>query len=633
MTEKRVQFNKVVKNQLPLYVREEFPLVSEFLSQYYLSQEYQGAPADLIQNIDRYIRLEESANTKDSLLLVSNLSFSDETVNIDPASGTTDGFPNSYGLLKIGNEIITYTGKTRFSFTGCIRGFSGISSYGQFGNPEELVFTTSEASDHLSGDTIENLSVLFLKQFLNKTKKQFLPGFGDRDLAVKTVERFPGDPNPDESPLNQNLFIKQSKDFYSSKGTDQSFKILFSALYGKDVEIIKPKEFLFRPSDAGYKITNDLVVESVEGNPFDLENLTLYQDTYSNIPKAFAPITKVEKLNVGINTTEYYQLSLDSGYDRDIDVDGAIYGKFSVHPKTKVIGQVSIGQTYIDVDSTIGFPSSGDLSIVYPDGESGVISYTSKTLTEFVGCSNVTSTILDGSELNIDTFAYSYVGLDTTNRISVRIRSVLNSLDFGRNSYYHSPGEKVRVKTLGIDPKNNTLNKWMFNTSTTFDIQSIQFRSPRNYRITLFDSHTLRLNDKINLKSSDGSSYSLSVVNILSDKVFDAEGVILPNLNLKFTFTRERLKASSTSYNINNFDANIQNTYVLGSKNLVASQSIPSYSKALNPNILSYNLTDDYPEGFDIKVTSTTDHGFYTGDAVYYTPQKDSDGTVQTFFI
>ena len=629
MTEKRVQFNELVKNQLPLYVREEFPLISEFLSQYYLSQEYQGAPVDLIQNIDKYIKLDESTNTNDSLVLSSNISFSDKTITVNPQFGTTDSFPDSYGLLKINDEIITYTGRTRFTFTGCIRGFSGVTSYGQFGNPEELTFSSSEASDHVSGDVIENLSVLFLNEFLTKAKNQFLPGFGNRDLAVKTIPRFLGDPNPNKSNLDQNLFIKQSKDFYSSKGTDESFKILFNALYGKEVEIIKPREFLFRPSDAGYKITDDLVVESVEGDPLDLESLTLYQDSYNNISKAFAPITKVEKLNVGINTNEYYQISLDSGYDRDIGVDGSIYGKFSVHPKTKVIGEVSIGQTYIDVDSTIGFPSSGDLSVVYPNGESGVISYDSKTLTQFIGCSDVVSTIPDGGILNIDTFAYAYVGLDTSNVISVRIRSVLSSLDFdSKDTYYHSVGEKVRVKTLGINPRDKFLNNWVYNTSATFDVESIQFRSPRNYRFTLLDSHTFRLNDNINLKGSDGSSYTFNIVNILNNKVFDAEGVALPNLNLKFTITRKRLKASSTTYNINNFDANIQNTYILGTKNLISSHSIPSYSKPLNPNVLSYTLNGVYPEGYDVKVTSTTDHGFYTGDAVYYTPQKDSDGNI-----
>ena len=51
MSEKRIQFSNIVRNQLPAYVREEFPLVAEFLSQYYLAQEFQGYPIDLIKNL------------------------------------------------------------------------------------------------------------------------------------------------------------------------------------------------------------------------------------------------------------------------------------------------------------------------------------------------------------------------------------------------------------------------------------------------------------------------------------------------------------------------------------------------------------------------------------------------------
>ena len=54
MTETRIKFSNIVQNQLPSYVREDFPLVSEFLSQYYISQEFKGAPVDLIQNIALY---------------------------------------------------------------------------------------------------------------------------------------------------------------------------------------------------------------------------------------------------------------------------------------------------------------------------------------------------------------------------------------------------------------------------------------------------------------------------------------------------------------------------------------------------------------------------------------------------
>ena len=55
MSENRVKFSNVVENQLPTYVRTEFPLISEFLKSYYVSQEFKSAPADLIQNIDKYV--------------------------------------------------------------------------------------------------------------------------------------------------------------------------------------------------------------------------------------------------------------------------------------------------------------------------------------------------------------------------------------------------------------------------------------------------------------------------------------------------------------------------------------------------------------------------------------------------
>ena len=57
MSVKRVQFSNIVQNQLPSYVRSDFPLISEFLKSYYTAQEFQGAPIDLIQNIDQYIKI------------------------------------------------------------------------------------------------------------------------------------------------------------------------------------------------------------------------------------------------------------------------------------------------------------------------------------------------------------------------------------------------------------------------------------------------------------------------------------------------------------------------------------------------------------------------------------------------
>ena len=66
MAENRVQFNNIVQNQLPQYVREEYPLIEEFLKQYYIAQEFDGAPIDLIQNIDKYISLDKTTNLIES---------------------------------------------------------------------------------------------------------------------------------------------------------------------------------------------------------------------------------------------------------------------------------------------------------------------------------------------------------------------------------------------------------------------------------------------------------------------------------------------------------------------------------------------------------------------------------------
>ena len=436
MAEKRIQFSNIVQNQLPAYVKEEFPLVSDFLKQYYIAQEFEGAPLDLIQNIDEYIKISELTHLIKSVVLDADLGYDDTTIDVDLIKSPTgtDGFPDTYGLLKIDDEIITYTGKTSSSFTGCVRGFSGITSYEKEATTDELVFTQSEAAEHDADSTITNLSVLFLKQFLLKIKHQLTPGLEDRPLTAD---------------LNQEIFIKQAKDFYLSKGTDRSFEILFKALYDEEVRIIRPKDFLFTPSNAQYRITNDLVVEAIPGggDPMDLEHSTLFQYPYEgNINKAYAPITSVEKISPSIGGT-YYKLSIDAGYNRDVRVDGSIYGEFSVQPKTQVIGQVSAGATTIDVDSTVGFGSTGDLFVNYSDSTTGVVSYKSKSLTQFFGVDTITGTLPNASIVGINTFAFGSSFSDQDESILVRINSVLEDLSYEDKTHYYSPGDTAKIKT------------------------------------------------------------------------------------------------------------------------------------------------------------------------------------------
>ena len=49
----RVQIQSIVESQLPSFVQTDFPLLGEFLQQYYVSQEAPTASADVLQNIDQ----------------------------------------------------------------------------------------------------------------------------------------------------------------------------------------------------------------------------------------------------------------------------------------------------------------------------------------------------------------------------------------------------------------------------------------------------------------------------------------------------------------------------------------------------------------------------------------------------
>ena len=53
----------------------------------------------------------------------------------------------------------------------------------------------------------------------------------------------------------------------------------------------------------------------------------------------------------------------------------------------------------VDVDSTVGFASTGELYFKYIDNTVGVSSYTSKSLTQFYGVTGVGKTILSGETI------------------------------------------------------------------------------------------------------------------------------------------------------------------------------------------------------------------------------------------
>ena len=309
---KRIKINHILDSQIPEFLNEESPLFQEFLTQYYISQEHQTGVVDLATNLQKYKSIgnfnQETLidNQLPSILLSDVLSF-DDVISVSH----TIGYPDSYGLIKIDDEIITYTSKTSNSFLGCIRGFSGIDSLEKDNNSEFLNFSVTEASDHTQGSTLNNLSYIFFFEFFKKFKYQFLPGFEERNFT---------------SGLSLTNILSRAKDFYKAKGTDQSFKLLFSALYGKEVEVLKPQNYMLRPSDNNYLTTKNILVEKVSGGDPILLKGSTFNQYISGIGTVSASIYNVEYRPIA--NKDLYEISLDST---------SFTGNFETTGTTKVI--------------------------------------------------------------------------------------------------------------------------------------------------------------------------------------------------------------------------------------------------------------------------------------------------------
>ena len=91
----RVKTYQVVADQAPEFAIAENPLLAEFLKQYYISQEYQGGPVDIAENIDRYIRIDNLTQEVigGTVTLASSITATDDTITVSPS---TKGYPKRW---------------------------------------------------------------------------------------------------------------------------------------------------------------------------------------------------------------------------------------------------------------------------------------------------------------------------------------------------------------------------------------------------------------------------------------------------------------------------------------------------------------------------------------------------------
>ena len=612
----RVKVGQIIESQLPDFLLQESPKTVDFLKQYYLSQDFPGGPSDIAENLDLYLRLDNLTPEAMSgyTLLSSNVSTSDTEIFVE----STKGFPPQNGLIKINDEIITYSESTQNSFVGCIRGFSGITSCHSDLNQEELIFSTSSAASHSSSTRVENLSICFLREFYKKLKTSLTPG-------LENVEFVEG--------LDVSNFIKESKSFYQAKGTEESFRILFNVLFGETPKIINLDDLLLRPSSAQYLRREITICKAVSGNPLNLVGQTLHKKTD---PETKASISNVEVLSRGLDT--FYRIDLFLGFS---DTD-SIQGSFTITPKSKVIGDVPAGSSVITVDSTIGFAESG--TIISGDN---IITYSEKTINQFLGCSGIQFNISTTDDIRSDDIYFGYENADTTKVSEVRITGVLSDFTSLTTNQQINEGEKITVKNIGQSIKNPDTNKtfteifansWVYNTSTRYQISEINgatftLSSP-------IDKSSLRENDLVDIvfRGSNNIAFNNALIANISKSTnqITLNNIIgfTPNSSFSYDIRRQLKTARSSSvdllYGNNLLTSDVQNVYLDKDYFYVASNSLPAYEidteltqaslldaeggsslQGLNLETVLYHILS-FPAGVPFK----------TGDQVIYLPES-----------
>ena len=620
----RVKLNQIIESQLPEFLRSDFPLAEDFLKTYYLSQDAQGQAGDILNNFDQYLRVDNY--TPDVVIGINTLS-SDITATSTEITLTTtstnlkptSGYPAEYGLLKIDDEIITYTSKTDTSFVGCIRGFSGIteynvgiSSYINSTNGDPLEFKNTVAADHKKDSSITNLSALFLQEYYKKLKKQFLPGFEN----VRFTDQ-----------LDVGNFFKNARSFYQSKGIEESIKILFRVLYGVEPKVLDLEERLIKPSGSEYIRREVIVAEPISGDPSKLVGQTIFK---SNDLATNASVSEIEPLTR--DDKVYYKISLFVGFsDRDL-----IEGTFTIPGKTKVIESCSVGFSTITVDSTIGFGQTGTVIC-----GSNTIDYTSKSINQFFGCSGITEAINTASDLRSNEVIFGYEDGDTSKKTELRITGVLSKYKGISDIALVNEGESIFVKNVGESIKNPEdptykeifANSWIYNTSCRYQVES--FNASTFVLGSVIDKSSLKINDIVDIL--ERNSNTIVGEAIVSDIDSNNNTVLLSGLftlnSLKEYDIRRKLKKVTSSgveleQGDNSYVADVLNVYVDDDKDgYAASNSLPSYS--IPSTVVKRNATISGAGanlvGINTTVIKLNDPSvFWTGDSVTYEASSTS---------
>ena len=159
-------------------------------------------------------------------------------------------------------------------------------------------------------------------------KKELIPGFS----LNLSKDRQTG------SEINERNLLKNIKQFYSSKGTENSIKFLFRILFDKEAEIFYPRDSLLRPSDGVWIVDKTIIifVDSVK-NASNLLGAKIYQKNINDEIESHGIVKNIEIYSIFdsirckmyihevsgtfSNTTKVYENRIINGVETETEIN------------------------------------------------------------------------------------------------------------------------------------------------------------------------------------------------------------------------------------------------------------------------------------------------------------------------
>jgi hypothetical protein len=440
MTKKTKRISTLIESQLPEFITNEYELFAKFVQKYYEAQEIQGGPLDIINNIQEYMDIDfyEKNILKQNDFLSASVSASDSVINLNDATS----FPEKNGYVKINNEIIFYGSRNDTQLLECSRGVSGNTSLGDLYSTTN--FQTTIASSHFVGDSVYNVSNLFLYAFVRNFESQYLASFPEKYLKEDVDKR--------------NL-IKNIQNFYKSKGTQSSIKFIFNSIIAKDSDNVpttyNPRDYTLKASTSDWITTYSLKVKIVSGDVDTLVGNKIVQNdpVYGY---ASAIVDNVKKSNE-INGEQLYEIILNPA---------TVNGTFRISSRTKlekpILSSQGVGDR-VTVESTMGWNKTGFFVVGTERFE-----FEEKNVKQFHIKSRSSSFSHSAGKIIYDYSPVLYKDVE------LMVFGVLYDLEKSVNLPYSKKGDAVQISGPGFTTKDRIILdqvsdsvRWFVNDSNT----------------------------------------------------------------------------------------------------------------------------------------------------------------------